>query len=184
MANHSFFVVWNNHARIPKDTAEIYIREWLKLTPASPVTSSYAPAEVVSSDAKPDLDMPEELAVRSLLLGLAHRTAGAFKPARQYLEEAHQLNTKLDPSSWIGAIPMFELAVLDLQEASANLEDPSGVVDVAAWAKALASATQKLDKATSLNGAIVDLSSRLEMRMSMLRDEITSKREMVGIPAA
>jgi hypothetical protein len=48
------------------------------------------------------------------------------------------------------------------------------------WAKVLKEAGSLLDAAVSLSGSEVDLSSRLESRIAMLRDEIALKREMLG----
>ena len=56
----------------------------------------------------------------------------------------------------------------------------SGPSARARWDKVLKDATALLDSAMSLSGAEVDLSSRLESRIAMLRDEIALKREMVG----
>jgi len=50
----------------------------------------------------------------------------------------------------------------------------------ARWAKVLKEAGSLLDSAVSLSGSDVDLSSRLESRVAMLRDEIALKREMLG----
>ncbi|KAI0261377.1 hypothetical protein BC834DRAFT_896500 [Gloeopeniophorella convolvens] len=49
------------------------------------------------------------------------------------------------------------------------------------WARALKDASTLLDSAVSLSGSDVDLSSRLESRIAMLRDEIGLKREMLGL---
>jgi hypothetical protein len=48
------------------------------------------------------------------------------------------------------------------------------------WVKVLKEAGALLDSAVSLSGSEVDLSSRLESRIAMLRDEIALKREMLG----
>ena len=50
----------------------------------------------------------------------------------------------------------------------------------ARWANVLKEAGSLLDSAISLSGSEVDLSSRLESRVAMLRDEIALKREMLG----
>lgn len=50
----------------------------------------------------------------------------------------------------------------------------------ARWDKVLKDSTALLDSAMSLSGSEVDLSSRLESRIAMLRDEIALKREMLG----
>ncbi|KAI0289831.1 hypothetical protein BC826DRAFT_1029792 [Russula brevipes] len=48
------------------------------------------------------------------------------------------------------------------------------------WTRVLKEAGALLDAAVHLSGSEVDLSSRLESRIAMLRDEITLKREMLG----
>jgi hypothetical protein len=48
------------------------------------------------------------------------------------------------------------------------------------WTRALKEAGGLLDTAMGISGSEVDLSSRLESRVAMLRDEITLKREMLG----
>ncbi|KAH8984025.1 hypothetical protein EDB92DRAFT_1888640 [Lactarius akahatsu] len=48
------------------------------------------------------------------------------------------------------------------------------------WRRVLKEAEALLDSAMSLSGSEVDLSSRLESRVAMLRDEIGLKREMLG----
>lgn len=78
---------------------------------------------------------------------------------------------------------MFELAVLELKEAEAaelqGLEQPSLLQEK--WKKALKLAGSYLDRAMSLATNSTDLSSRLDMRVSMLRDEIATKQELLGI---
>ena len=49
------------------------------------------------------------------------------------------------------------------------------------WTSALKRASERLDQALALAPQSVDLSSRLDTRISMLRDEIAMKREMVGV---
>jgi hypothetical protein len=48
------------------------------------------------------------------------------------------------------------------------------------WTRVLKEAGALLDAAVHLSGSEVDLSSRLESRIAMLRDEIALKREMLG----
>lgn len=88
---------------------------------------------------------------------------------------------------------MFEMAVLDLKVVEAresskacvdgNVErvewDGSGREE---WERPLTDASEKLDVALSLATSTVDLSSRLDSRITMLRDEIVGKREMLGLP--
>jgi len=50
----------------------------------------------------------------------------------------------------------------------------------ARWVKVLKEAGTLLDAAMGLSGSEVDLSSRLESRIAMTRDEIALKRDMLG----
>ncbi|RDB22979.1 Mitochondrial outer membrane protein IML2 [Hypsizygus marmoreus] len=149
----------------------------------------------------PDLDTPDELALRSLLLGIAHRTAGDFDASRHFLKEACALNSSIAVSTWIGGVAMFELAVLELKVVEAKEREAAAVGSVGGlsgggglgaglhdavkrlteWDRALKSAAKKLDAALALAPNSVDLSSRLDSRVSMLRDEIELKREKLGI---
>lgn len=130
-----------------------------------------------------DLDSPDELAARALLLGILHRTAGEFKASREFLEDALARHKTVKISTWVGGIASFETAVLDLKEADAlygsDATVPMGDAAKAYWKKVLKSASEMLDQALSLAPQNVDLSSRLDTRVSMLRDEITTKREIV-----
>jgi hypothetical protein len=170
------FAVWNTHARIPKATAEAHIAEWMALTPVPTIQSPYTPASPPPASEHADLATPDELAVRSLLLGVTHRSAGERAAARAFLTDAHALQPRLDVNTWVGGVALFELAVLDLVDADAAGADTAG------WALALRSAGERLDKALALAGKDTDLSSRLDIRVAMLRDEIAGKREMLGFP--
>lgn len=155
-----------------------------------------------------DLDTPDELAIRALLLGIHHRTLKAFDVARGFLVEAHEYQPNLKVSTWVGGLAMFELAVLDLKEAEdrdrkrvtvvvQNLEkeDNGSAVngDVRysqstgdeemkrVWSDVLKAACVKLDLALDLTTNSVDLSSRLDSRIAILKDEIATKREILGI---
>ena len=151
-----------------------------------------------------DLDTPDELALRALLLGIHHRTLKAFDVARGFLVQAHGYQSELKVSTWIGGLAMFELAVLDLKEAeekyrkrgTVEKEDapmvngdgtyfqPMGDDEMnRVWSEALKAARVKLDVALDLATNSVDLSSRLDSRIAMLKDEISTKRETLGIIA-
>jgi len=96
---------------------------------------------------------------------------------------------------------MFELAVLDLKEAEDRDWKRVTVVDIEKeeeedgtavdgyedmnrvwWTEVLKAACVKLDWALDL-ATNVDLSSRLDSRIAMLKDEIAAKREIHGIHA-
>jgi len=66
-----------------------------------------------------DLDTPDELAVRSLLLGILYRTLGDFATSRIHLTEAYDLRVEVEVSTWVGGLALFELAALDLTEMDA-----------------------------------------------------------------
>ena len=164
-------------------------------------------AHVTSQPEKPDanaildLSTPDELAVRSLILGIVHRTLGDFEPARQFLVDAHKKYTEVQDVTWIGGVALFELAVLDLKEAEATenggVSQPSTPTPGAfpsekanangagavKWNDVLKGVTEKVEKAMAISGNNVDLSSRLDTRVNMLKDEVAMKREMLGLPS-
>lgn len=156
-----------------------------------------------------DLDTPDELALRALLLGIHHRTLKAFDVARGFLVQAHGYHSELKVSTWIGGLAMFELAVLDLKEAEdrhrrrvtavvRDIEKEDGPMINGdrsysqlmgdeemsrVWSEVLKAARVKLDVALDLATNSVDLSSRLDSRITILKDEISTKREILGILA-
>lgn len=168
-SNHSgLHLVWNTHSRISKEIAQAHIAEWSALSPPVTANTPTHPGPI-------DLDTPDELALRVLLLGIAHRSAGDFTSSRSFLTDAYDRRAAVTVSTWIAGVAMFELAVLDLKEVDANQAEKE------TWIKALSAASGKLDQAMSLATSSTDLSSRLDSRIAMLRDEIATKREMLGI---
>ena len=219
-------IFWNTHARITPDVAQAHIVDLLSLSPPVTLPSPFLPAPppaTTDPDAQQQqpptrapLDTPDELALRALLLGIAHRAAGHPTEARRFLRDAHARIPSAG-STWIGGVSLFELAVLELREAqrlehesdettasssSSSLSEDAPAatvygarelhvrVDALAnggavrgrWIRVLKDAAALLDSAMSLSGSEVDLSSRLESRIAMLRDEIALKREMLGGP--
>lgn len=146
----------------------MHIAEWSVLSPSTTGTASPKPGHV-------NLDTPDELALRALLLGIVHRVAGRFSSSRSFLADAHDRRAAITVSTWIPGVAMFELAVLDLKEAEARQSAKD------AWVMALSAASDKLDQAMALATSSTDLSSRLDSRIAMLRDEIATKREMLGM---
>ena len=194
---HLSQLVWNTHERITRDTALAHIQELSSFTPAMTVKSPYITNLPVSPAGKPDdLDNKDELAIRSLILGIVHRTLGEFIASRQLLLDAHKHHAELE-SNWVGGVALFELAVLDLKEAEANSDTASSPSRAStptangeknssspmkvSWPGVLKSALDKLDKAMAISGSNVDLSSRLDTRVSMLRDEIALKKEILSL---
>ncbi|KAI9451329.1 hypothetical protein BJY52DRAFT_1298611 [Lactarius psammicola] len=242
-------IFWNTHGRITPEVAQAHIIELISISPPITLPTPIEPAPPPSPDAqappaRTPLDTPDELALRALLLGIAHRAAGLPAEARKFLRDAHARHARIPStgSTWIGGVALFELAVLELREAqrlehdgehehetssgnsptSSSGEEESGgsgsgsgsrsgvvyggalarggggksgigelqlrvnaLADhggaaKARWKKVLKEAGALLDSAMSLSGSEVDLSSRLESRVAMLRDEIGLKREMLG----
>ncbi|TCD67048.1 hypothetical protein EIP91_000610 [Steccherinum ochraceum] len=174
-------IFWNSHSRIRKEIAQEHITELSSFTPALHISSPLINAETsASADAKPDLDTPEELSIRLLLLGILHRTAGEFEASRNFLQAA-----KTDPvgvNTWIPGVATFELTVTELKEAEARIGSDLVVLDESKkteWRKVLKVANDRLAEVLSLSGQSIDLSSRLDMRVAMLRDEIALKKDSI-----
>lgn len=135
------------------------------------------------------MDTPDEEAIRSLILGTVHRTLEDFAASRAFLEDAVKKNSEIKCSTWVGGVALFELAVLDLKEVEADEragklssetnKDEISHAGTRRWEEAIKTATAKLDRAMSISGKEVDLSSRLDSRIMMLKGEMTLKREML-----
>ncbi|KAF7305955.1 hypothetical protein HMN09_00749900 [Mycena chlorophos] len=145
------------------------------------------------------LDTPDELALRCLLLGILHRTLKHHIASRVLLEVARTtpVGTKAGggsndktASTWISGVAAFELAVLDLREGQAAAEadsdseaeanTPGSINSAAVWTPWLAAADGHLDAAQAYAGkGEIDLSSRLDSRVALLRDEIGRKRAVL-----
>lgn len=136
-----------------------------------------------STNDRVDLDTVDELAIRSLLLGIAHRTLADYVPAHAFLLDAQKRAADVEISSWVGGVSSFELAVLDLKEAEMKTADIELGEAMKMWDEVLEGASEKLDLAYALCTKHTDLSSRLDSRIGMLRDEISDKRELLGLPA-
>lgn len=139
------------------------------------------PATGDSKDSSVDLDAAEELASRSLLLGILHRAAGEYEPSRSFLEHAMTFQSEIS-TSWVIPTAMFELATLDLVEVErvTSKAEASDIDSKDQWKKALDGATSKLDKISTL-AANTTLSTRIESRVQMLRDEVGYKRGHLGL---
>ncbi|KZT71236.1 hypothetical protein DAEQUDRAFT_763848 [Daedalea quercina L-15889] len=204
-------IFWNTHARIPRDVAIAHITELSVLTPLptiqsplipaspDPTASPTTPTATLPTLPPPDLDTPDELAIRALLLGITHRTAGSYSAARAFLADAHARHAQVKVSTWVGGVALFEQAVLVLKEAQARTEGVPGVdahlsdaqteglseaKKREVWAEAMKEAEGFFEKALALATQQVDLSSRLDSRIVMLKDEIALKKEMLSMGSA
>ncbi|KAG2145027.1 outer membrane protein Iml2/Tetratricopeptide repeat protein 39 [Suillus cothurnatus] len=174
--------VWNTHARIESSVAIAHIQEWSSLTPAiTGIESRYLATPVLKTQ-NDDLDTVDELAIRSLLLGIVHRTLAEYAAARAFLLDALKRAPDVEVSSWVGGVSAFELAVLDLKEADVKAVDMKPEEAMSMWEGVLTGAGEKLDQAYTMSTKQTDLSSRLDSRIVMLRDEISDKRGLLGLP--
>ncbi|KAG8879944.1 hypothetical protein FRB98_005433 [Tulasnella sp. 332] len=173
-----FALFWNTHGRIPKITAEAHIEHFLSLTPLVQISTPYSlEAGPLSPGGLPDLDTPDELACRDLILGITHRSAGEFVVSRRFLEAASSTKFLCD-DKWITAMAHFELAVLDMREVQAlarrqSIPPPPGGGLKTKWEAAIAAASGSLDQATATLGD-TDMSSRLESRIAMFGNPATA----------
>jgi len=177
-------IFWNLHGRIEKCNAEAHIKEWTSLTPAVTIESSYINSSPTASPENPvDIDSPDELSIRSLLLGIVHLTIGEYNPARAFLVDAHTRQPSFTTSTWVGGMALFQLAVLELKEAEIAAASLTSETDTrAVWTVAIKKAAGQLDRALALaTSNNSDLSSRLDSRIAMLKDEIAMKKEMLEI---
>lgn len=177
------YIVWNTHARIESSIAIAHIQEWSSLTPAiTDIESKYLATSIAKNESD-DLDTVDELAIRSLLLGIVHRTLAEYTAARAFLLDALERAPDVEISSWVGGVSAFELAVLDLKEAEVKGTNMKPEEAMTMWEGVLAGASEKLDQAYAMSTKQMDLSSRLDSRIVMLRDEIFDKRGLLGLPA-
>ncbi|KAF8328512.1 hypothetical protein F5887DRAFT_1007566 [Amanita rubescens] len=178
-------IFWNNYAYVSQTAAREQIDFLSKLTPTiAPWQQEEASTETLS-----DLDTPDELAVRSLLLGILYRTLGDFATSRIHLTEAYDLRMEVEVSTWVGGLALFELAALDLTEmdaldrtkADAGNDTSEQQEGGRTWKGVLQQANRMLDEALYLSSDSVDLSSRLDSRISLFKEEIRRKGELVGV---
>jgi hypothetical protein len=166
--------VWSAQEFTSRQAAERRIAHWLTLRPPSRVNStSVSTSDTNDTTDFKELDTPQELMLRDILLGITHRTTSRFKECREYLTAALELKDQLT-GSWMVPVALSELAVLELHEQEAHSEPK----DSSSWTKALNAATAWLDQASNL-AYNAELSNRLDIRMNLLREEITTKRNML-----
>ncbi|KAI6138074.1 outer membrane protein Iml2/Tetratricopeptide repeat protein 39 [Pisolithus tinctorius] len=182
-------IAWNTHAHADKETALAHIEELTALTPPVDIQTEYMtpPSSTLQLGSLLDLDTPDELAVRSLILGILHRTLGDYAGARKLLHDALKHYQNVDVNSWVGGVSHFELAVLDMKEgerrsaamSEGNPAEDETVLEV--WKRAIKSGKDTLAHAHALCTRETDLSSRLDGRIVMLREEIDMKMKQLGI---
>ncbi|KAG9313319.1 hypothetical protein JVU11DRAFT_5623 [Chiua virens] len=182
-----FAIFWNTHAHVDEATALAHIEELSALTPPVGMEGKYTQSS--SEDTVLDLDTPDELAIRSLILGIVHRTRGDYATARTLLNDALKHGADVDISTWVTATAYFELAVLEMKEGerqAAERGSKSEKVEsgeqkgMTQWRQTFKIAREMLAEASRSCTGEMDLSSRLDSRIMMLKEEIATKMEMVG----
>ncbi|KAH0826932.1 hypothetical protein J3R83DRAFT_4555 [Lanmaoa asiatica] len=181
---------WNTHAHVDQVTALAHIEELSTFTPPVGIGSKHMLAEptLLANDIL-DLDTPDELAIRSLILGIVHRTIGDYVTARTLLDDALKHGTNVEISTWVNAVAYFEIAVLEMKDGERKAaereakseqvasEEERGMIE---WRHTFKVAREMLAHASSVCTREMDLSSRLDSRIVMLREEINQKMVMVG----
>jgi hypothetical protein len=160
------------------------------LTPPIGIYSNHVLAQPdLPGSTKLDLDTPDELAIRSLILGIVHRTIGDYVTGRTLLNDAVKHGANAEISTWVSAVAYFELAVVEMKEGErkaaereaksekATSEEEKGMTE---WGHTFKMAREMLAEAAGMCTREMDLSSRLDSRIVMLREEIKKKMEMVG----
>ena len=136
-----------------------------------------------------DLDTPDELAIRSLILGIVHRTIGDYVTGRTLLSDALKHGANVEISTWVRAVAYFELAVLEMKEGERKAaeretesEKTAGEEEkkLSEWGNTFKAARGMLAEAIGICTREMDLSSRLDSRIVMLKEEIKKKMEMLG----
>ncbi|KAF8329754.1 outer membrane protein Iml2/Tetratricopeptide repeat protein 39 [Cantharellus anzutake] len=173
-------ITWNTHGRISKKLAQEHIIDLLQLSPAPAIESPYSTSvDTLRDTTNPDLILRDELAARSLLLGILHRVSGDFDVSRQFLTEVSETGKELE-MAWLRNTTHFELAVLVMREAESKSKGLSLEASKPILRDAIAAATQSLDLAAR-GTSDVDLGSRLESRITMLRDELELRRKDLAL---
>ena len=89
------------------------------------------------------MDIPDGLAIRSLLLDIIRGTAGCYVPVQAFLKDA--LQRQVENGVWIGGVSLFESVVLDPKEADPSVTSDARADAKATWATATNNALEKLD---------------------------------------
>ncbi|KAG8934191.1 hypothetical protein FRC01_004524 [Tulasnella sp. 417] len=176
-------IFWNTHGRIPQPVASAHIAEFMRLTPVPAGCDASEPDDWPASSlagTRDDLDTEYELQIRNLFIGIANRALGEFDSARRLLLSVTSGKGTDSVGTWMAPMAHFEAAVLEMLEVQALDKDSSPDASLnAKWTTAIDAAGKHLDEAASHLGD-TDLSSRLESRIAMLRDELNSKKATLG----
>lgn len=127
--------------------------------------------------------------MRDLLLGTLYsslQTSASLATAKSLLQGVVKRGPSLEAEKWLLPFALYELAVVECKEGDiAEKATPSGGQEQKSaevkqvWKERLKKAEATLEQVfLSLE---YDLKSRLESRVIMLRDELGTKRKMIGL---
>lgn len=173
---------WNSYGRITKEAALKHMSALCKLTPAPEIPTHLIDLEPKGDDDEiDDLDTPDEIAVRYLLLGILHRAIGELDLSRRYLDECVSYRGKATDDTWAPAFAAYELAVLELnvgdQQTSSETPNAKSI-----WKNAIGASEKHLALVASGEfGPTYDLEGRQGTRCYLLKDEIQTKKTQLGI---
>ncbi|KAF9220192.1 hypothetical protein BS17DRAFT_788069 [Gyrodon lividus] len=192
-----FAIFWNAHAHIDNESAVARIKELSALTPPLGIETEYMLAQPAPpADTILDLDTPDELAIRCLLLGIIHRTIGDYDTSRAMFKDALKHYANIEINDWVGAVTYFELTVLEMKygerkaipgEAKVNEAENEEEEDKAAealfdhWEHVFKEAKEALGQAHAMCLRDMDLSARLDSRIVMLKGEIKTRMASLGL---
>ncbi|ORY89442.1 mitochondrial outer membrane protein IML2 [Leucosporidium creatinivorum] len=153
-------------------------------------TPAFTPPTVDS--AALDLDTPDELAMRDILLGVLYRSLGtvvSFATAKSLLQSVVKRGRDLGAQGvkeekWVVPFALFESAVVEckegeLAEKEVRLQGGAAKEVKKVWEARIKKAEKLLEEVFLV--VEYDLKSRLESRVIMLRDEIAAKSKKLGL---
>ncbi|KAH8924821.1 hypothetical protein BT69DRAFT_1318643 [Atractiella rhizophila] len=167
-----FSVFWNALSRMPEHTLRHLVATLSSFSP-SPSPGYSKKTGPIKFQATDELDTMEEIVLRSLLLGLAYLAMGELKEASAHLEDAAARGAETD-EIYAAAYANYALALCTLRSADANPDQSK-----AAWDLAFTKAETFLEEIFKRQEHY-NMKSRLESRVSMLRSEMSVKKDIVS----
>ncbi|GAA5820130.1 hypothetical protein JCM11251_005496 [Rhodosporidiobolus azoricus] len=151
------------------------------LTPGTPGSRTY------TSD---DLDSTDEIAIRDLLLGALYAALGdsaSLVVAQQYLNAVLEAGAagRIYEETWVVPFARFNLVAALCREGDVEEEKLGKGVDASAeeskkiWRGRIETAEKLLDGIFGMGE--YDLKTRLESRVLMLKDELQTKKKLLGL---
>ncbi|KAK4699099.1 hypothetical protein P7C70_g7165, partial [Phenoliferia sp. Uapishka_3] len=173
---------WNITGRAPAHSLQSQIDRLSAFSPPprfGPSASASTPSNSPAKSTHNDLETPDEIQTRELLLGVMYRSLKSYPISRQFLQSVIDHEKIVEEDKWIVPFAMLELATLECQEADLEAGSVEGEGAKKVW-KERGKKVDKLLEAMFAHGEY-DLKSRLESRAGMLRDQVAERRLKLGI---